>query len=73
MVNPLSRVTMQNILREKSPKVDLSKESKGVNLNDVENNIIKGIIRGEMEITESREVNAVITLEEAANRIKNNR
>ena len=73
MVNPLSRVAMQNILREKSPKLDLSKEGKGINLNDMENNIIKGIIRGEMEVTESKEVNTAISLEEAVNRIKNNR
>lgn len=33
MTNPLSRVAMQSILRERNPKINLSKESKQLNLN----------------------------------------
>lgn len=73
MVNPLSRVAMQNILREKSPRMNLSKESKGINLNNKENDILRDIIKGEREVVESKNKNTIITLDEAVNRIKNNR
>lgn len=73
MVNPLSRVAMQNILREKNPRVDLSKESKGINLNTREDNIIRSIIKGEKEVSENKAKNTAITLDEAVKRIKNNR
>ena len=89
MTNPLSRVAMQSILRERNPRMNLTKENKQLNLNTkkevrleehVERNfsknedcILKGIIRGETEVIESSSKKAPISLEEAANKIKNNR
>lgn len=89
MANPLSRVAMQNILREKNPKMNFTREDKQSNLKmkkevkleeHVQRNfsknedcILKGIIRGETEVIESKTANTPITLEEAANRKKNNR
>ena len=89
MANPLSRAAMQNILRERNPKMNLGKENKKVNLsfkNEVkleehvernfnrdEDSILKGIISGETKVIEEKLGNSPITLEEAANRKKNNR
>lgn len=89
MANPLSRVAMQNILRERSPKMNFRKESSQLNLDNKkevrleehvglnfkrnEDSILKGIISGEREVVESDMKNIPITLEEAANRKKNNR
>ena len=89
MANPLSRVAMQNILRERNPKMNLTKENKQVNLNlkkeirleeHVQRNftrnedcILRGIITGETEVIEGKIGNTPITLEEAAKRRKNNR
>ena len=64
---------MQNIIRNKDPRIDLSMDSKGINLNNKENSIILDIIKGDKEIVENRTNNTMITLEEAASRIKNNR
>lgn len=72
-MNPLSRVAMQNIIRNKNPRIDLSKESKGINLSGNENSLILDIIKGEKEVIENKEKNTMISLDEAVNRIKNNR
>lgn len=73
MVNPLSRVSMQNVIRNKNPKMNLTEESKGINLNNKENDLIRDIIKGEREVIENKGINTMITLDEAVNRIKNNR
>lgn len=89
MTNPLSRVAMQSILRERKPRIDLTKQNEALNLNTkkevkleehVERNfsknedcILKGIITGEREVIESSSKNTSISLEEAANKIKKNR
>ena len=89
MANPLSRVAMQSILRERNPKMNFTRENKDLNLNNkkevkleehVQRNftnnedcILKGIIRGETEVIEGKMNNTPITLEEAASRKKNNR
>lgn len=89
MANPLSRVAMQNILRERNPKMNLTREKKQVNSNNKkevkleehvqrnfsnnEDRILKGIITGETEVIEGKVGNTPITLEEAASRKKNNR
>ena len=72
-MNPLSRVAMQNIIRSKSPKIDLTKESYGINLSENENSLILDIIKGEKEVIENKGKNTMISLDEAVNRIKNNR
>lgn len=89
MSNPLSRVAMQKILRERNPKINLIKEDKARNLNTKkevkleehvgrnftkdQDSILKEIIRGERQVIESSSKNSPISLEEAANKIKKNR
>lgn len=73
MVNPLSRVAMKNIIKDKSPIISARVDGKGSNLDNKENEIILDIIKGEREVIERKTINSMITLDEAANRIKNNR
>lgn len=73
MVNPLSRVAMKNIIKDKGPIISARVDGKACNLDNKENEIILGIIKGEREVVERKTMNAMITLDEAANRIKNNR
>lgn len=73
MVNPLSRVSMKNVIRNKNTKMNLTEESKGINLNNKENDLIRDIIKGEREVIENKGINTMITLDEAVSRIKNNR
>ncbi len=89
MTNPLSRVAMQSILRQRNPKIDFTKENKELNLNNKkeirleehveqkftrnEDCILKGIIRGETQVVETNTKKPPITLEEAAKQIKKNR
>lgn len=73
MVNPLSRVAMKNIIKDKSPIISARVDGKACNLDNRENEIILGIIKGEREVVERKTINTMITLDEAANRIKNNR
>lgn len=72
MVNPLARVAMQNILKDKKPIINSRVDNKKVNLDNKESEIILDIIKGQREVIEGRK-NTVITLDEAANKIKNNR
>jgi len=77
MVNPLARVIMEkNLKTEKviSPRIVNQRETtEKNNLEDKEIKIISSIIKGEKEVIEGTKKNTAITLEEAANRIKNNR
>lgn len=73
MVNPLSRVAMKNIIKDKSPIISARVDGKVSNLDNKENEIILDIIKGEREVVERKTINTMITLDEAANRIKNNR
>jgi hypothetical protein len=73
MVNPLSRVAMKNLIKDKSPIISPRLDSKGYNLDNKENEIILDIIKGEREVEEKNTRKTTITLDEAANRIKNNR
>lgn len=72
MVNPLARVAMQNILKDKKPIINSRVDNKKVNLDNKESEIILDIIKGQREVIEGKK-NTVITLDEAANKIKNNR
>lgn len=72
MVNPLARVAMQNILKDKKPIINSRVDNKKVNLDNKESEIILDIIKGQREVVEGKK-NTVITLDEAANKIKNNR
>ncbi|MCQ4925870.1 hypothetical protein NE686_22465 [Tissierella carlieri] len=77
MVNPLARVIMEkNLKTEKvisSRAVNQKETTEGNNLDDKEIKIISDIIKGEKEVIEGSKKNTAITLEEAANRMKNNR
>lgn len=73
MVNPLSRVAMKNIIKDKSPIISARVDGKVCNLDNKENETILDIIKGEREVVERKTINSMITLDEAANRIKNNR
>jgi hypothetical protein len=77
MVNPLARVIMEkNLKTEKvinSRAVNQKETTEGNNLDDKEIKIISDIIKGEKEVIEGSNKNTAITLEEAANRMKNNR
>ncbi len=73
MVNPLSRVAMKNIIKDNSPIIGDRVHGNGSNLDNKENEIILDIIKGERQVEEKNTRNATITLDEAANRIKNNR
>lgn len=77
MVNPLARVIMEkNLKTEKviSPRIVNQRETtEKNNLEDKEIKIISSIIKGEKEVIEGTKKNTAITLEEAVNKIKNNR
>lgn len=69
MVNPLARANMRNNLTNYKIKNNMSIETE-LSLNNDENQLLKSIIHGEKGVVESKASNSVITLEEAANRIK---
>jgi len=77
MVNPLARVIMEkNLKTEKvisSRTVNQRVTTEGNNLDDKEEKTISSIINGERKVIEGINKNTAITLEEAANRMKNNR
>ncbi|MBU5257580.1 hypothetical protein [Tissierella praeacuta] len=77
MVNPLARVIMEkNLKTEKviSPRIVNQRETtEKNNLDNKEIKIISSIIKGEKEVIEGTKKNTAITLEEAVNKIKNNR
>lgn len=82
MVNPLARVIMEkNLKTEKvinsrivnQRETNQRETTEKNNLEDKEIKIISSIIKGEKEVIEGTKKNTAITLEEAANRIKNNR
>lgn len=69
MVNPLARANMKNNLIDYKIKNNMSIETE-LSLNKDEHQLLKSIIHGEKGVVESKVGNSVITLEEAANRIK---
>ena len=69
MVNPLARANMRNNLTNYKIRNNVSIETE-LSLNNDENQLLKSIIHGEKGVVESKASNSVITLDEAANRIK---
>jgi hypothetical protein len=69
MVNPLARANMRNNLTNYKIKNNMSIETE-LSLNNEESQLLKSIIHGEKGVVESKASNSVITLDEAANRIK---
>lgn len=72
MVNPLARVIMERNLKAQ-PIISSRVVNDGNNLDNKERETILGIIKGEREVVEGLTKNTAITLDEAVNRIKNNR
>lgn len=73
MVNPLARVIMGKNLKDVRPIISSSVVNEGKNLDSREIGIISDIINGQKSVVEGIKKNTVITLDEAANKIKNNR
>lgn len=75
MVNPLSRITMENFLKDKKPIISQRVDNKAnkTNIDGVEEEIIKDLIMGRKNVIEDISRKTVITLDEAADRVKNNR
>lgn len=69
MVNPLARANMRNNLTNYKIKNNMSIETE-LSLNESESEMLRSIIHGEKGVVESKARNPIITLEEAANRIK---
>ena len=69
MVNPLARANMRNNLTNYKVKNNISIETE-LSLNKDEDEMLRSIIHGEKGVVEAKAGNSVITLEEAANRIK---
>lgn len=62
---------MKNILKDYKGINNVGPVSKEMNLDSMENQLIKKIIYGEKAVEEKKLNNSVITLKEAVNRIKN--
>ena len=69
MVNPLARASMRNNLTNYKIRNNMSIETE-LSLNQNENQLLKSIIHGEKGVVEAKATNSVISLDEAANRIK---
>ena len=69
MVNPLARVNMKNNLINYKVKNNFSIETE-LSLNFNEDKMLRSIIHGEKGVVEAKATNSVISLDEAANRIK---
>lgn len=69
MVNPLARANMRNTLTNYKVKNNISIETE-LSLNKNEDEMLRSIIHGGKGVVEAKVGNSVITLEEAANRIK---
>ena len=77
MTNPLTRLSMGNLLKDNKVIIHSNKSmnttEKVENLTNNEVGIIKSLINKDREVVESQSSNVVLTLEEMANKIKNNR
>lgn len=77
MTNPLTRLNMGNLLKDNKVIIHSNKQvnttEKVENLTNNEVGIIKSLINKDREVVESQTSNVVLTLEEMANKIKNNR
>ena len=74
-MNPLAMVAMKD--RLKDVKISVSNNTARTfdakNLDSVQDKLIKDIIQGDKKVVEGKSRNTIITLEEAANNIKNSR
>ena len=75
-MNPLAMVAMKDRLRD--VKIEGANNNSvrtydAINLDSIQDKLIKDIIQGDKRIVEGKSKNTIITLEEAANKIKNSR
>lgn len=73
MANPLSRIAMGNLIKDNRTIISNRVENKIGNLGNGESKIISDIINRERQVVEEIRGVKAITLEEAAERVKNNR
>lgn len=69
MVNPLARVTMNNIANKTRNNNSIKAE---INITTNEENLLKNIISGEEKVSEERNMPKLVTLKEVAEKIKGN-
>lgn len=70
MVNPLARVTMNNIANKTRKENSIKRKG---NITTNEESLIKNIISGEREVIGESNIPKLVTLEEFAEKIKGNR
>lgn len=74
-MNPLAMIAMKD--RLKDVKISVSSNTARTynanNLDSTQDKLIKDIIQGDKKVIEGKPKNTIITLEEAANKIKNSR
>lgn len=73
MVNPLARVVMNNVVNKTNPSSNIGSIEKVNNLTHKEQDLIVDLIKGEKEIKERKHIATMMTLDEAAERIKGSR
>lgn len=69
MVNPLARVTMNNIANKTRNNNSIKAE---INITTNEENLLKNIISGEEKVSEERNMPKLVTLKQVAEKIKGN-
>ena len=73
MVNPLARVVMNNVVNKTNPSSNTGSREKVNNLTHEEQDLIVDLIKGEKKIKEKKDIANMMTLDEAAERIKGSR
>lgn len=75
-MNPLAMVAMKDRLKKDvkvSAAYNNTRTIDAINLDSAQDKLIKDIIQGDKKVIEGKSKNTIITLEEAANKIKNSR
>lgn len=79
-MNPLAMVAMKDRLKDVKISVSYNNNNNNnnrtfdaKNLDSIQDKLIKDIIQGDKKVVEAKSRNTIITLEEAANNIKNSR
>jgi len=73
MVNPLARVVMNNIKEKTSHTQDYKSERRVDNLSNREQDLVKGLINRDKNLSNNADKSTMITLDEAVERVKGGR
>ncbi|HLR21955.1 MAG TPA: hypothetical protein VK087_08130 [Tissierellaceae bacterium] len=73
MVNPLARVVMNNIKEKTSHTQDYKSERRVDNLSNREQDLVKGLINRDKNLSNHADKSTMITLDEAVERVKGGR